>query len=101
MSKCKEYTVTFNVHLEPSDPYDLEEGTMIYDGYTVTGMRVHVVKEDMDAPVVWNNALIISDSFLKALDDDNTAPIPSTVKSEEGFIAWLQTETSPVMRKLW
>lgn len=64
MSERKEYTVTFNVHLEPTEPYNLEEGTMIYDGYTVTGMRIHVVKEDMDAPIIWNNALIISEGML-------------------------------------
>lgn len=61
MKWCK---VTFDVTLTPSDPYDLPTGTMIYDGYTVTGMRIHVVKEDMDAPIVWNNALIVSESML-------------------------------------
>lgn len=94
MSKYKEYTATFNLHLKPSDPYDLEEGTMVYDGYTVTGMRVHVVKEDMDVPVVWNNALIISNSFLKVIDNEDVVPVPSTIKTEEGFITWLQEDPS-------
>jgi hypothetical protein len=64
MEAYKPYKITFDVLLKSTDPYDLPEGTMIYDGYTVTGMRIHVVKEDMDAPVTWNNALIINESML-------------------------------------
>jgi methionyl-tRNA formyltransferase len=65
MTKYLPYDVEFDISLKPSDPYDLPTGRMIYDGYTVTGMRVHVVKEDMDAPIIWQNALIISESMLR------------------------------------
>ena len=64
MEAYKPYRITFDIGLLPIEPHKTEAGTMIYDGYTVTGMRVHIVKEDMDAPVVWNNALIISESML-------------------------------------
>lgn len=64
MEKYRAYKLIFDMQLKPSDPYDLPTGTMIYDGYTCTGMRVHVVKEDMDAPIIWNNALVISENML-------------------------------------
>ena len=64
MEKYRAYNLIFDMQLKPSDPCDLPTGTMIYDGYTCTGMRVHVVKEDMDAPIIWNNALIISENML-------------------------------------
>lgn len=64
MDVWKPYKITFDATLELCEPYDIPDGTMIYDGYTVTGMRIHVVKEDMDAPIVWNNALIVSESML-------------------------------------
>jgi hypothetical protein len=64
MEAYKPYKITFDVALEPCEYRWFTGGTIIYDGYTVTGMRVHVVEEDMDAPIVWNNALIISESML-------------------------------------
>lgn len=64
MEKYRAYKLIFDMQLKPSDPYDLPTGTMIYDGYTCTGMRVHVVKEDMDAPIILNNALVISENML-------------------------------------
>ncbi len=64
MEAYKPYKLTFDIGLRPVEPCKTPAGTMIYDGYAVTGMRIHVVKEDMDAPIVWNNALIISESML-------------------------------------
>jgi folate-dependent phosphoribosylglycinamide formyltransferase PurN len=62
--KYRAYKLTFDISLKPSEHYIIPVGTMIHDGHTCTGMRVHVVKEDMDAPVIWNNAFIISESML-------------------------------------
>jgi hypothetical protein len=64
MEAYKPYKITFDIGLKPMEPHKSEAGTIIYDGYAVTGMRIHVVKEYMDAPVVWHNALIISESML-------------------------------------
>lgn len=64
MIKCQIYNIEFGATLRPTKPHDLPIGTLLYDGYTASGMRVHVVKEDMDAPIIWQNALVISESML-------------------------------------